>query len=309
MNSTARSAEQLVLEGRTGPELAAALSLVAETEAGGEPKFAPGVCRKLNRIVVCRAYASALLELCHLITAASRCGPYEDFFWAGGPARAASFRSRLSQARLDPASMVSVGAREITLTYRDGSFAITYARMPLLSALMEFLVTALGYGALDEICDGLTRGQPTMAQVSGRGQGARQAALWLSQRAARQPARSAQAPCPDRVPHGAQRRRFHPRGDRRRGGAGALAGARPRSGGGRRLPHLQVRLPGLPAPAPGHGERPVRRGNRLCPADRLRPGGGRGRSGRSLSGGRDPERAGPIPWRAWPRRRSAGSSF
>ncbi|MEM7224222.1 MAG: hypothetical protein AAF495_14665 [Pseudomonadota bacterium] len=166
MTTYARSAEQLVLEGQTGPELAAALSLVAETEANGQPKFAPDVCRKLNRIVVCRAYASSLLELCHLVVAAGQWGTYEAFFWAGGPARPTAFKGKLTQAPMASNLVVAVGAREITLTYPDGSFAITYARMPLLSAMMEFLVTALGYGEVDQVCDDLSCAQPTAAGVS-----------------------------------------------------------------------------------------------------------------------------------------------
>ena len=164
-----KSADQLVLAGRMGAELRAALDLVTETESAGAPKFAPEVCRKLRRMILCRNYAKALLELSHLAVVAAlsapRPGAYLAFFYESGPARAAGFRGFLTHAALGTAPGIRLESDRVVLSYPDGGFEITYARMPLLSALLEFLLTALGYGALDEAFAELTGPEATDARV------------------------------------------------------------------------------------------------------------------------------------------------
>ena len=164
------TAEQMVLEAAKGPDLAAALRLVEEAEAAGQPKFMPRSCRELARVVTCRSYAPAVLELSHLIVAAAACGrrpgAYEDFFWASGPARASRLRDFLWQ-RLDGGrDGLVLTDQGVEIGYGDGSFAVTYARMPFLSALMEFLLTALGYGPLDELWGEMLDRGPAKARVS-----------------------------------------------------------------------------------------------------------------------------------------------
>lgn len=167
------SAEQVLLEASKSPELAAALQTVGDAEIGRVAKFPLRACRDLARVVVCRNYGPAVLELCHLIVAAEACGRepqrYEDFFWDSGPATAAGFRAYLNRgsARGRPGrDTLTVTGAGVEIAYPDGGFAITYARMPFLSALMEFLITAIGYAELDDLCRSLFTAGPTKARVS-----------------------------------------------------------------------------------------------------------------------------------------------
>ncbi len=171
MSST--GAEGMLLEAGKSPELDAALQIVVDAESGGVRKFSPLIGRKLARIIVCRCYAPALLELCHLVGVARACGrrrmSYEGLFWESGPARAASFRGfigeRLHEGDTGPAR-VSANEGGVEIVYADGRFGISYARMPLLSALMEFLVTVLGYRELDDALQAMLDQGPTAAAVS-----------------------------------------------------------------------------------------------------------------------------------------------
>lgn len=160
------AAERLLLEADKSAELANAFRIVADAEAGGEPKFTEAVCRDLVRTVVCRVYAPPLLELCHLIRAADGCaGGYEAFFWGSGPARAGAFRAYAEGAllRLPGIKAAKTGLK---LDYADGTFLVTYSRMPFLSALLEFLVTAIGYRAIDDAVEPLHARDAKGSQVS-----------------------------------------------------------------------------------------------------------------------------------------------
>ena len=79
------------------PELVAAFHIVAEAAMDGEPKFSRAVGRDLAKVITCRVYAPAILELCHLVAIAEACdgapGRYETLFWDTGPARNAGFRA------------------------------------------------------------------------------------------------------------------------------------------------------------------------------------------------------------------------
>ncbi|NKB60281.1 MAG: hypothetical protein GKS00_28575 [Alphaproteobacteria bacterium] len=144
-------AERLLLESEKSPALTNVFRVIADAEADGVPKFSPGLCRDLARTVVCRVYAPPLLELCHLIRAADACaGGYASFFWGSGPARPAAFRSYVER-NLSTASDVRATRAGLELSYPDGGFVVTYSRMPFLSAMMEFLVTSIGYVAVDDI--------------------------------------------------------------------------------------------------------------------------------------------------------------
>ncbi|MDJ0943121.1 MAG: hypothetical protein QNJ30_06635 [Kiloniellales bacterium] len=166
-------AEGMLLEAGKSPELDAAFRIVAEAECAGAAKFSPGVSRKLARIIVCRCYAPAVLELCHLVGVAKACSTrrssYEGLFWDSGPARAAGFRGFIG-ARLrnggEGQPRISASDSGVEIVYADGSFGVAFARMPLLSALMEFLVTVLGYRALDDALQVMLEQGPTAAAVS-----------------------------------------------------------------------------------------------------------------------------------------------
>ena len=71
---------------------------------------------------------------------------FEWLFWGVEVARPSSFRAAFA-ARVEQTSGEHAGA---TLRYPDGDFEVHFGRMPLLAALMEFLVSFLGYRAVAE---------------------------------------------------------------------------------------------------------------------------------------------------------------
>lgn len=163
--------EELLLEAGKSSELSAVLHTLAETEAEGMPKFSPMTCREIGKLIVCRTYASALMELCHLIVAASELsfqkGRYEFFFWDSGVSKSASFFAYCQQfeSYADPLRL-TVSSQSIDLTYKDGDFAIQYSRMPVLSALLEFMLTALGYCDIDDAIQPLLKHDVTKKTAS-----------------------------------------------------------------------------------------------------------------------------------------------
>lgn len=159
-------AERMLLDAEKSTELANVFRTVADADADGVPKFTEAVCRDLVRSVVCRVYAPPLLELCHLVRAADACaGGYEAFFWGSGPARAGAFRGHVSRSLGTPMG-VSATQAGLQLDYPDGTFTVTFSRMPFLSAMMEFLVTALGYRAADDIFAPMLTGPATAKTAS-----------------------------------------------------------------------------------------------------------------------------------------------
>lgn len=149
---------RILVAGRSG-ELTAAIQNVAEvTVPSGERKYARKVCNELGRMIVCRSYAKAVLQLCHLINAADACGRgaarYERFFFGSGRATAGSFRSYVDNA-LCAGSWRRGGfeysAEGIVIRYRDALFNVGFSRMPALAALLEFLMTTETYSEVDEI--------------------------------------------------------------------------------------------------------------------------------------------------------------
>lgn len=159
-----------LLEGGKSEALRAAFATVAEATVADEPKFDRRTVHELARLVTCRAFSGPLLELCHLAAAADRLGGYPDLFWNSGPARPSAFRARCARPPLaaPDGPRLTRGASGLGLAYADGAFMVTYARMPLLSALLEFLVTALGFAAVDEA---LSPPPTRAAQVSDRAKG------------------------------------------------------------------------------------------------------------------------------------------
>lgn len=147
--------EKLLLEAGKSGELTAVLHTLAETDVDGESKFSPMICREIGKIIVCRTYATPVLELCHLIVAAgelaARAGRYEMLFWDTGVARTSSFHSYCDQAFNEySGALLEVTPSGVTLNYEDGAFTVQFSRMPVLSALLEVMLTALGYADIDE---------------------------------------------------------------------------------------------------------------------------------------------------------------
>lgn len=160
-------ADYYIVEAEKSAELITAFRLLADSGEDGEPRFAPDACRAVERAIACRTYASVLLELCHLSRAASAYrGRYFELFWASGPMRAGRLRALFAECRAAGAGWLQVGPGGIELAYPDGTFAISYSRMPVLVALAEFLLTALGFTAVDQILAPLGARGVTMARVS-----------------------------------------------------------------------------------------------------------------------------------------------
>ena len=155
------AAENIILEAGKSGELISVFRLVEETQANGEIKFSPTICRDLAKAVSCRTYAGAVLELCHLVHVADArggSGGYIHFFWGHGPARPAGFKGAIRNSLKNPTwrgTEVTVTDSGVDIAYSDGGFSITYSRMPFLSALMEFLISSIGFGDLNDVFAGM----------------------------------------------------------------------------------------------------------------------------------------------------------
>lgn len=153
-----REATARVLSAGMSPELISAFADVAEaTTADGAFKFPQTVCHALARAIVCRAYATPVYQLCHLVNAADACGRgnerFEWLFFAGGRLNARHFRNTLAEAtrsrgwRRPGFALTDNG---VAIEYSDGIFNVPFSRMPLLAALFEFLVSAVAYAEVDD---------------------------------------------------------------------------------------------------------------------------------------------------------------
>ncbi len=170
----ARQTAQQILEAGKSGELSAGLLAIAEATApGGEPKYPPRVCRELARIIVCRNYAKPVLQLCHLVNAADACArrneSYERFMLGVPLATPRHFRNHLSVMQAQGGWRrpgFSVEPAGITIAYGDGgAFDISFSRMPVLAALLEFVIGAEGYAATDDIFAGMLAGAGDEAAI------------------------------------------------------------------------------------------------------------------------------------------------
>ena len=140
---------------------------LADIDGPDGPKFTKRVLTALAARIVGRAYETLLLELCHLVRAAELAGNggrgmgFEWLFWGVQLARPSAFRAAFaaSSAQASP----DEGAR---LRYPEGDFVVYFARMPILAALMEFLVSFLGYRAVAETAEQLAGEDATRQTVS-----------------------------------------------------------------------------------------------------------------------------------------------
>ena len=152
-----RRAASLVLEAGQSGELRAALRAVADsTTPDGAAHYPAKVCRRLNRLIVCRSYAVPVLQLCHLVNVADSCAPrrgsYEHLLLGPERATGPGFRGWIENAvtasgwRRPGCELTAEG---VAARYDDGVFNIGFAGMPILAALFEFLCGAVGYAAVD----------------------------------------------------------------------------------------------------------------------------------------------------------------
>lgn len=163
-------------------ELRATFRQLAEIDGPDGPKYPRRVLLELAARIVGRAHDPMLLELCHLVRAALLAGGgspggriagadgagFEWIFWGVEEARAGAFRAAFFQppgrfgrpGRSAPPSIpedgpptasggaLLVSNDAVTLVYSDARFEVRYGRMADLAAMMEFLVSTVGYRAL-----------------------------------------------------------------------------------------------------------------------------------------------------------------
>lgn len=166
-----RSVDHLILEGAKSPELAATFEAIADIAIGGMPKYLPMTCHELQRAIVCRCYTRPVLELCHLLVIADACGGrgrFEPFFAEVAPARAGAYRGYIERSlRSAKPGRVKLtrAATTVEIDYADGRFAVSYARMPFLVALMEFMAGSVGYCAVEEVIRPVLADRPTLQAI------------------------------------------------------------------------------------------------------------------------------------------------
>ncbi len=144
---------QLVEAGKSEALIEAFRAIADSTGPDGEPRYSRRVVRALARMVSCRAYGRAVFELCHLANIADAIGEgrdrWERFFFAAPRASASGFRAdiedTLSRRAWRREGFAATGDG-VAIDYDGKPFAVTYARMPVLAALLEFLVATAGYG-------------------------------------------------------------------------------------------------------------------------------------------------------------------
>lgn len=157
-----RDAQSLVLTASRSPELTSHFRAIAEMDVGGQPKYGRGDIHALVQATVCRTYAPVLLELSHLVAAAARLGAWELLFWDNAPARASRFAAFF--AREAPGLSVADGT--LSILYPDGRFSIRFGRMSFLLAMMDMLVSVLGYETVDDGLAALRRKACSASEVS-----------------------------------------------------------------------------------------------------------------------------------------------
>lgn len=162
------SLEQLNLEEGKSEILRGAFACIEQaTASDGGPRYPAKTCLDLARAIVCRSYAKSILELAYLIAAASDGGRrFEHLFWGIDRAAPSAFRAAFA-ALTSEAGVVRPLANGIEIGDGADGFRIAYGRMPFLAALLEFLITALGYGPVDEAAQPFRDGATDAATVSG----------------------------------------------------------------------------------------------------------------------------------------------
>ena len=135
-------AASLVLEAGQSGDLRAELQSVSEaTTPDGAPRYAVKVCRTLNRLIVCRAYAVSALQLCHLVNIADSCAPrrgaYEHLLMGPERATGSGFRGWITSAvtgRGWRRAGCDISGEGVVIQYSDAVFNVGFARMPLLES-------------------------------------------------------------------------------------------------------------------------------------------------------------------------------
>lgn len=161
------SLDALNLEGAKSEELRGVIACIMDATAmDGGPRYSRRVIAALTRIIVCRSYAKPTLEVSHLIAAMSdQKGRFEHILWGVDRANPASFRAFMLEADFPntKARLTNQGIMHLT---GDAEFQISFGRMPLLAAFVEFLITAFGYQRLDELTAPIRTHSLTAREIS-----------------------------------------------------------------------------------------------------------------------------------------------
>jgi len=161
------SLDALNLEGAKSEALRAAIACIMDaTAVDGGPRYSRRVISALTRMIVCRSYAKPTLELSHLIAAISdNKNRFEHVLWGVDRASPTSFRGHIRTAKLIE-TKAKISVQGITHISGGDEFLISFGRMPVLAALVEFLITIFGYQRVDEITATIRSGSPSMREVS-----------------------------------------------------------------------------------------------------------------------------------------------
>ena len=208
----AESARVRLIRAAQSDELREIFRQLADIEGPEGPRFSRRVLMDLAARIVGRAYEPMLLELCHLARAALLAGGrpdrgrgamshatglgFEWLFWGVAQARASRFRDAFHRPgdygafpRPSPGAGVGrasgsdgliAGDESVILIYPDGRFEVRYGRMTGLSAMMELIVSALGYRTLADTLNPLAEPSLRRSAVSrAAGDLARRLYEWL----------------------------------------------------------------------------------------------------------------------------------
>ena len=148
----AASARSRVLRTAQSGELRSTFRQLAEIDGPHGPKYTRACLADLAAAVAGRTYGGMLLELCHLVRAAVLAAPgrlgqsgFEWLFWDIPTARRSAFLGAFDGIRIRSPARVEASDEGVVLGYEGGEFQVRYGRMPVLAAMMEFLVSMLSY--------------------------------------------------------------------------------------------------------------------------------------------------------------------
>ena len=162
--------DDVLLSGGADEKMLEDFHVVAHcTAASGEDKFLPRPLQRLAHFLVGRSGGpnrdTPLFELCHLVNSIDAAGGTSDarwrFFLGQDQVRSSSCHMFLREIlaaggrRRDGFEMTEKG---VSIHYTDGSFSISFGRMPFLVSLFEFLATMEGmafHGELNDLMDAM----------------------------------------------------------------------------------------------------------------------------------------------------------
>lgn len=148
-----------VLEADISNELAAIFQCIAEaTACDGSLRYPRRVSIALARKIVCRSYGLDVHLLCHLVRAAAACGVrsehYEWLFFTSDRVTPNAFRGSIESAVAQRGWQrpgFEATHSGVSVRYSDGAVTISFARMPLLTQLLELLIETVSYTEIDRV--------------------------------------------------------------------------------------------------------------------------------------------------------------